>query len=414
MLPHCLADDRPLEQRVALVARLRPHGWQPVTSHEALAHLVVDRRRGRPRGGSERGGELRRGQLLKARGRQRTGSTHVLAAVRALNRLAVIGERLRHALDSMAVAAADWLRPRCRPGGQERYGRRLEDADLPQGQAAREAFALQVGGDGHASLADTRLTDAPIRLRGLPVVATPRRVGVQQFRLDEGAVRWRAADAIPPAAVFIGSPYDEGAHYARKATTSWGGYKIHTTGACDDGMPRLITHVETTTAPVVDAAALPAIHQALHGRALLPAVQFVDSGYRGAFQIVAAHIDYAVALRGPARPDYRCPARAQNGFALGDTQLDWEQEQATCPAGRTSISWRQRPDPAGRPLSWVKSSSKDCWPHRSPTEIGKQAPYHPPAHTQTGQSQFRRRYPRGLIVEFTDHGAPADLDLRPT
>jgi len=54
-------------------------------------------------------------QLRKARGRQRTDSTHVLAAVRALNRLEVVGETLRHALDSLAVAAPAWLRPRCRP-----------------------------------------------------------------------------------------------------------------------------------------------------------------------------------------------------------------------------------------------------------------------------------------------------------
>ncbi len=54
--------------------------------------------------------------------------------------------------------------------------------------------------------------------------------------------------------------------------------------------------------------------------------------------------------------------RAQNGFALDDFQLDWAREQATCPAGRTSISWRQRPDPTGRPLIWVKFSGKDCGP----------------------------------------------------
>ena len=301
-------------------------------------------------------------QLLKARGRQRTDSTHVLAAVRALNRLEVVGETLRHALDSLAVAAPDWLRVRCRPGWGDRYGRRLEAADLPQGQAAREAFAVLVGGDGHALLAALYAPDAPAWLREIPAVETLRRVWVQQFRLEEGAVRWRAADDIPPAAVFIGSPYDEDAHYARKGTTSWVGYKIHVTETCDDGAPRLITHVETTTAPVVDAAVLPAVHQALHGRALLPAVQLVDSGYLDAPQLVAAHDDYTIALRGPARPDYQWQARAQNGFALDDFHLDWDGEQATCPAGHTSISWRQRPDPAGRPLIWVKFSSKDCGP----------------------------------------------------
>src|SRR5260221_9253816 len=46
---------------------------------------------------------------LKARGRQRTDSTHVLAAVRALNRLEGVGETLRHALNIVAEVAPDWL-----------------------------------------------------------------------------------------------------------------------------------------------------------------------------------------------------------------------------------------------------------------------------------------------------------------
>ena len=148
----------------------------------------------------------------------------------------------------------------------------------------------------------------------------------------------------------------------RKPTTSWVGHRIHVTEACDDAAPRLIPQVGTTPAPVVDAAAPPAVHQALRGRDLLPAVQLVDSGYLDAPQIVAAQEDHAVALRGPMRPDYQWQARAQSGFALDDFRLDWEGERAVCPAGHTSISWRQRPDPAGRDLIWVKFSSKDCGP----------------------------------------------------
>jgi transposase len=45
--------------------------------------------------------------LLKARGRQRTDSTHVLARVRATNRLGCAIEALRHALNSLAVVAPD-------------------------------------------------------------------------------------------------------------------------------------------------------------------------------------------------------------------------------------------------------------------------------------------------------------------
>ena len=58
----------------------------------------------------------REGGLLKAHGRQRTDSTHVLAAVRELgrtnlrfdlNRIELLAETLRAALNAIAVAAPD-------------------------------------------------------------------------------------------------------------------------------------------------------------------------------------------------------------------------------------------------------------------------------------------------------------------
>ena len=53
--------------------------------------------------------------LLSAGGRQRTDSTHVLAAVRALNRLECVIETMRHALESLAVVAPDWLQAHAQP-----------------------------------------------------------------------------------------------------------------------------------------------------------------------------------------------------------------------------------------------------------------------------------------------------------
>jgi transposase len=49
-------------------------------------------------------------QLVQARGRQRTDSTPGLAAVRALNRLEVVGATRRHALNPLAVVAPAWRR----------------------------------------------------------------------------------------------------------------------------------------------------------------------------------------------------------------------------------------------------------------------------------------------------------------
>jgi hypothetical protein len=60
-----------------------------------------------------------------------------------------------------------------------------------------------------------------------------------------------------------GSPYNPQVHYASKGTTTWTGDKDHLTEARDEGGPHLITHVETTPAPVVDRDALEDIYEAL-------------------------------------------------------------------------------------------------------------------------------------------------------
>src|SRR5918911_1398436 len=67
--------------------------------------------------------------VLKARGRQRTDATHVLAAVRKLNRLELVAETLRAALNATAAAAPDWLRELAPPAWYERYGRRSKTHD---------------------------------------------------------------------------------------------------------------------------------------------------------------------------------------------------------------------------------------------------------------------------------------------
>jgi hypothetical protein len=46
---------------------------------------------------------------VKERGKQRTDSTHVLAAMGAVNRLECVGETMRHALNVLAEVAPDWL-----------------------------------------------------------------------------------------------------------------------------------------------------------------------------------------------------------------------------------------------------------------------------------------------------------------
>jgi transposase len=145
-------------------------------------------------------------QLVKARGRQRTASTHILAAVRALNRIEVVGETMRHALNTLAVVAPAWLRTGSDPDWQGRYARRAEDDRLPTTQAGRAALTLTIGQDGWRLLAAVDHPDAPPWLREGPAITILRRVWIQNDWWDGTQLRWREADNSPPAARFLSSP----------------------------------------------------------------------------------------------------------------------------------------------------------------------------------------------------------------
>jgi len=69
-------------------------------------------------------------KLLAPRGRQRTDSTHVLGAVRSLNRLGCAIETMRAALNALAAAAPEWLRAHAGPAWVERYAKPADDSRL--------------------------------------------------------------------------------------------------------------------------------------------------------------------------------------------------------------------------------------------------------------------------------------------
>jgi transposase len=145
--------------------------------------------------------------LLKARARQRTDSTHVLAATRDLNRLELVGETLRAALNAVAAVAPEWLRGQAPPEWFDRYAARVEEARLPKGQEARSAHAEVIGGDGYRLL-DTLTRDAAAAwLWQVPAVEVLRRVWLTQFYVEDGRVRWRTAADLAPAGQRINFSY---------------------------------------------------------------------------------------------------------------------------------------------------------------------------------------------------------------
>jgi transposase len=80
--------------------------------------------------------------LVKAGGKQRTDSTHVISAVRDLNRLELAGESVRAALEALAVAAPGWLPTVIDLGDwAQRYGARIDSWRLPTSQTKRKELA---------------------------------------------------------------------------------------------------------------------------------------------------------------------------------------------------------------------------------------------------------------------------------
>jgi transposase len=345
--------------------------------------------------------KLAAGGLLKASGKQRTDSTHVVAAVAALNRLELAGESVRAALEALAAAHPDWLAQRiCVADWNRRYGTPMTSWRPPQSEARREDLAIAYARDGYALLEAVYHPLAPPWLRELPAVDVLRRVLLQNYTRTITAhgrevIRRREkepdGDGLPPGHARIASPYDLDARWGAKREEFWLGYKLHVTEACDDppactcpaaqvataragghgrkhdkgcaqpAFPNLITHVATTDATVTDNQMTGPIHDDLAEKNLAPGRHYLDSGYLSAALVVSALTTRGIALVGPLLGDTSAQARAGNGYARADFTVDYHTKTVTCPQGKTARSWSpctQR----GKDAIVAIFSTTDCGP----------------------------------------------------
>ena len=299
--------------------------------------------------------------LVKARGRQRTDSTHVLAAVHDLHLLELVAETLRAALDDLAAAVPDWLRGIAQPVWFERYGRRVEDYRLPKKQAEREALALEVGADGFVLLNAVDAPDAPTAAREVSMVGTLRDVWRTHYaREGDGSPRWRSGSELPPVGERLQSPYDPEMHYSTKRQMEWSGYKVHVTESCDADAAHLVTHVMTCPAMQPDMAGTAEIRERLAAKGLPPAEHFVDSAYVDAALLVGSRRDHGISLEGPVRGMAKRRTEAEQAYEQRHFSIDWEREQVTCPQGNTSVTWRAGFDDVGAPRISAVFSRTDC------------------------------------------------------
>jgi transposase len=312
--------------------------------------------------------------LVGAGGKARTDSTHVISAVRDLNRLELAGESVRACVEALAVVAPGWLPAVIDVADWgRRYGARVDTWRLPTSKTKRAELVAAYGSDAVVLLRAVHTDIARPWLGELPAVEVLRRVLVQNYVISIDAagrevIRAREAeqDGLPPGRVRLSSPYDLDARWAGKGDDLyWNGYKVHVSETCDtpdpapgggdpatgspatgsdgerpDGeRPNLIVGVATTDATVPDARMTEKIHAALAARDLLPAEHFVDSGYPSAALVVDSLARWGITLVSPLLADTSRQARAGAGYDRGSFTIDFDSEQATCPQGQSSTWW---------------------------------------------------------------------------
>ena len=337
---------------------------------------------------------------IKARGTQRTDSTHVLAAIRTLHRLECVLEALHYALNQLSAADPTWVQQHVPLDWYTRYGLRADQMRLPKEASKREALARQMGLDGYQLLDAVWAAPSAPYLRTLPALEALRQIWVQQYYRctapELAEVRWRTTEEQPPAAVRITSPYELEARYCTKRDTQWVGYKLHLSETCEPEHPDLITQVLTTPSTTPDCTMGPPIIQDLAARDLLPGAHLLDSGYVDADFLVTAQ-QHQIDVVGPPFGSYSWQHKIAHGYDLQAFVLDWEAHQAHCPQGHTSVKWTPGHDVSGDPVFRIRFDKATCraCPTRHVCTTAKDAPrqltVRPQAHHEAMQAARQRQ-----------------------
>lgn len=300
-------------------------------------------------------------QWLKAGSKQRTDSPHVLAATRVINRLELVGETLRQALEPLSTEISGWLQAQVPSAWYARYGHRFEQYRLPKSQAEQTTLAEEIGADGLwllDSLYQAPEVTSQLSLAARHALAVLRQVWLQQYQVEAAVVRWRTAGNLPPASHLLVTPYDPDARFGQKRHFTWVGYRTHLTESCEATEPHWVTQVKTTGAPTADMHMTPQIQADLVAKGFTPTQHLLDAGYIDAATLVNSQEQYGIQTVGPVKLD--TSPQAQAGLAAAAFTLDWDKQQATCPQGHTSRLWRQSTNPGGVETIRIRFAQADC------------------------------------------------------
>jgi transposase len=335
--------------------------------------------------------------LFKGRRQQRTDALQIVAAVRKLNRLELVMETMRLAIEELVEADVEWVKKNVPGEWIETYGEWTESERLvkesgPNGEAETERLLKETGRDGVQLLEQLEADGQARELRELKAIKRLEQVWRQQYRrvglkdseiaLEMSTKQSRAEEGV--GREIIATPHDVEARYSEKRGIGNTGYKLHLTEVAEEGVPALITDVEVVGAQEYDGGALEGIHERLKERGLLPEEHLVDKGYISG-DAIAASQKRGVKLLGPMwgangsqnnetnsassdvsvktkeEEDQKSGARGVNCLELEEFRFNFKQQEALCPKGIRSRHWvkTQRRD-RGQAVVVIYWDKKQC------------------------------------------------------
>jgi hypothetical protein len=159
---------------------------------------------------------------------------------------------------------------------------------------------------------------------------------------------------------------------------------------------------------------------------LLPEKHVADTGDVNAPLLVSSRTTYDIDLIGPTRGDNHWQATEGSGFAARDFTMDWEHQQAMCPAGKGSNSWTPAIDRFKNEVIKIKFATTDCQACMSQTSCTRSTPprrtitIRPRAHHEAllagrkreQTEQYKAAYAQRAGVEGTMAQSVRSCDVR--
>jgi IS5 family transposase len=347
--------------------------------------------------------------VIKKHGRQRTDSSKIIGDVERLSRLELAWETMRLALRAIKAIVPGWYEEVIPDAFHEAYAERQSDWRMSEAEVASKME--EAGRDGFWLL-DHLEESAPEEALALSEVEKLRTVWEQQFERQEETRDVTVCEPPIKGKDVIQTPHDTDARWAEKRGEDWIGYRLQVTETAEDRKAenqhtQFITDIDVVGANVDDSEVVDEIEDRLIEQEMKPDELYVDRGYISGPNI-AHSADREIELVGPALAD---TSRKPEGYKQSDFELDFEKQEATCPEGKTSEKWYERPQADGHVGADVQfrgqcegcASRDQCAPGKSGRTLSISPYYKELAQRRAEQETeaFKEKMKRRPAVEGT-------------